>query len=129
MKGRHFGPRPVKDPLTARFNVRCPDELLAALLEEAAAARLSLSAYVCIKLGGNPGPRAHRARPGRDDANTARIQAAFGRSGNNLNQLLQKVNAYDFRGIPELVEMAAALKAAAMAHHELVAATKADLGL
>ena len=39
--------------------------------------------------------------PSLDEAAKARILAALGRSGNNLNQLLQRVNAYDFRGIPD----------------------------
>jgi hypothetical protein len=129
MKGRHFGPRPVKDPLSARFNVRCPPEFFATLQAEAEAARLSLSAYVCAKLGGSPGPRAHRSKPGPDAAAEARIVAALGRSGSNLNQLLRQVNAYDFRGHPELLEMCAELKAAAAAHHELVEAIKAERGL
>jgi hypothetical protein len=129
MKGRHFGPRPVDDPLSARFNVRCPPEFLALLQGDARAAGLSLSAYVCAKLGGSPGPRAHRSKPGPDAANTARIMGGLGRSGGNLNQLLKRVASYDFRGIPELLEMAAVMKAAHAAHHELVAAIKADMGL
>jgi hypothetical protein len=76
---------------------------------------------------GKPGPRAHRSKPGPEAGNTARIVAALGRSGNNLSQLLQKVDAYDFRGIPALLDMAEAMKAADAAHHELVAAIKAKL--
>ena len=53
---------------------------------------------------------------------------ALGRSGNNLNQLLRQVNAYDFRGHPELLDMCAA-KAAAVAHRELVEAILAELGV
>lgn len=129
MKGRHFGPRPAKDPLSARFNVRCTPEFFATLQAEAEAARLSLSAYVCAKLGGSPGPRAHRSKSGPDAASEARIVAALGRSGNNLNQLLKVVRAYDFRGHPELLEMCAELMAAAKAHRELVEAIKAERGL
>ena len=74
-------------------------------------------------------PRAHRAKPDRDRVLLAQMMAALGRSGNNLNQLLRRVNSYDFRGHPELLEMAAAMKAAHAAHHELVAAIKAELGV
>jgi hypothetical protein len=128
MKGRHFGPRPVEDPLSARFNVRCRPEFLARLSAAAEAADLSLSAFVCAELGDLPGPRAHRAKPDRDRVLLAQMMAALGRSGNNLNQLLRRVNSHDFRGHPELLEMAATMKAAHAAHHELVAAIKSELG-
>jgi hypothetical protein len=39
------------------------------------------------------------------------------------------VNSYDFRGNPELLEMVRAMTAAHTAHHALVAAIKADMGL
>jgi hypothetical protein len=47
----------------------------------------------------------------------------------DLNQLLQKVNRYDFCGHPELIEMHRAMKAAHVAHHQLVAAIMAELGV
>jgi hypothetical protein len=128
MKGRHFGPRPVKDPLDARFNVRCTAEFLARLMAAADAAGLSLSAFVCAELGVVPGPRAHR-RPAPDAAAVARIAAALGRSGNNLNQILRVMNSYDFRGVPQLLDMRTEIRAAHAAHHALVAAIKADMGL
>jgi hypothetical protein len=129
MKGRHFGPRPVTDPLSARFNVRCRPEFLARLTAAAEASGLSLSAFVCEQLGELPGPRAHRAKPDRDRVLLAQMMAALGRSGNNLNQLLRRVNSYDFRGHPELLKMAAAMTEAHAAHHKLVAAIKAELGV
>jgi hypothetical protein len=129
MKGRHFGPRPVADPRSERFEIRCTPALLETLRTKSQDAGLSASAYVCALIDGAPGPRAHRSKPGPDAASEARIVAAFGRSGNNLNQLLQKVNAYDFRGFPQLLEMCAELKAAAVAHRELVEAIKAERGL
>ena len=55
--------------------------------------------------------------------------AAMGRSGNNLNQLLRRVNSYDFRGHPELLEMQTAMKAAHAAHRELCAAIMSELGV
>jgi hypothetical protein len=129
MKGRHFGPRPVDDPRSERFELRCTPALLESLRAKSKAAGLSASAYLCALIDGDPGPRAHRSKPGPDAASEARIVAALGRSGNNLNQLLQKVNACDFRGAPELMEMYAEMKAAHAAHHELVAAIKAEMGL
>ena len=106
MKGRHFGPRPVADPLNAwitgdamhernsasepRPRQRGRDDHLADL-------------YVCACW--TAGPRAHRAKPDRDRVLLAQMMAALGRSGNNLNQLLRRVNSYDFRGHPELLEM------------------------
>jgi len=55
--------------------------------------------------------------------------AALGRSGNNLNQLLRRVNSYDFRGNPELLEMQAAMTAAHAAHRELSEAILSELGV
>ena len=134
MKGRHFGPRPVADPLDAWLPpTRCTKAQRAAFEAAAAEAGLSLNAYQREKLFGDPGPRVHRRRPssksGLEGTAVSRIAAALGSSGNNLNQLLRRVNAYDFRGIPELVEMARAMTAAHAMHHALVAAIKADMGL
>jgi hypothetical protein len=129
MKGRHFGPRPVADPRSARLQIRCTPRTQQKALAAAQAEGLSVSGYVCALIDGTPGPRAHRAKASPDEAAQARILAGLGRSGNNLNQLLQKVNSYDFRGHPELLEMHAAMKAAHTAHHELVAAIKAELGV
>ncbi len=128
MKGRHFGPRPVADPRTAWLTTRCTPAFRASVLAAAARAGLSLADYVHERLGGSPSRRAHRKR-GPDDAALARIMAALGRSGNNLNQLLRRVNSYDFRDIPELIEMRKAMTAAHTEHHALVAAIKAELGV
>ena len=129
MKGRHFGPRPVADPLDAWLPpTRCTAAQRAAFEAAAEAAGLSLNAYQRQKLCGEPGPRARRAR-GPDAAALARILAALGRSGNNLNQLLRRVNAYDFRGHPELIDMQAAMTAAHAAHRELCEAILAELGV
>lgn len=129
MKGRHFGPRPVADPRSERFELCCTPALLESLRAKAKAAGLSASAYLCALIDGDPGPRAHRSKPSPDAATVAQIMAALGRSGNNLNQLLRKVNSTDFRGAPELMDMYAEMKAAHAAHHELVAAIKAELGI
>jgi len=129
MKGRHFGPRPVADPRSARLQIRCTPATQEKAEAAAKEAGISLSGYVCALIDGAPGPRVHRSKPGPDAAAKAQIVAALGRSGNNLNQLLRQVNAYDFRGHPELLEMCAELEAAAVAHRELVEAIKAELGV
>lgn len=128
MKGRHFGPRPVKDPRTAWLTSRCTPAFLAKVRADAEAAGLSLANYLHAELGGERRPRTPR-RSRLELAQHAQIVAALGRSGNNLNQLLRRVNSYDFRDIPELLEMRAAMMAAHSAHHALVAAIKADMGL
>ena len=111
MKGRHFGPRPVDDPRSARLQIRCTPRIQQKALAAAQAVGLSISGFICTLIDGTPGPRARRrSTPG--EAALARILAGLGRSGNNLNQLLKKVNSYDFRGQPELLEMYAAMKAA-----------------
>src|SRR5436305_1296303 len=46
-KGRHFGPRRVPDPRSARLDVRCTPEFRAKVLAAAEAAGLSLSAFIC----------------------------------------------------------------------------------
>ena len=129
MKGRHFGPRPVKDPLAARFNVRCPPEFLATLQAEAETAGLSLSAYVCTKLGGSPGPRAHRRRkPGPDMMLLAQVKASLGRNGGSLHQIAKQLNSYDFRGIPALLALRELAETALAEHRETSAAVMQALG-
>jgi hypothetical protein len=130
MKGRHFGPRPVADPLDAWIPAtRCTKAQRERAEAEAAAAGVSLNGLVRTRLFETAGPRAHRAKPDHDRVWQAQMLAALGRSGNNLNQLLRRVNSYDFRGHPELLEMHRAMKAAHTAHHQLVAAILAELGV
>ena len=90
-KGRHFGPRRVPDPRTARFDVRCTPAFRTKVLADAAAAGLSLSAFVCAQLGGGPGPRAHR-NPGPEAVLLAKVLAEMGKSGSNLNQIARLGN-------------------------------------
>ena len=65
---------------------------------------MSLADYMHERLGGQPSRRA-RGKCGPDTEWRVKMLAAMGRSGNNLNQLLRRVNSYDFRGHPELVAM------------------------
>jgi hypothetical protein len=129
MKGRHFGPRAVADPLDAWLPpTRCTAAQRAAVEAAAQEAGLSLNAFQRRKLFGDPGARAHR-KPGPDAEWQVKMLAALGRSGNNLNQLLRRVNSYDFRDTSELLEMHAAMKAAHAAHRELCVAILAELGV
>ena len=128
MKGRHFGPRPVADPRTAWLTTRCTPAFRASVLAAAERAGLSLADYVHERLGGQPSRRARR-KLGPDIEWRVKMLAALGRSGNNLNQLLRRVNSYDFRDMPELLEMHAAMKAAHGAHRELCEAIMTELGV
>jgi hypothetical protein len=128
MKGRHFGPRPVADPRTAWLTTRCTPAFRASVLAAAEEAGMNLADYVHSRLGGQATRRARR-KTGPDAEWRVKMLAAMGRSGNNLNQLLRRVNAYDFRGHPELLEMQIAMKAAHTAHRELCEAIMAQLGV
>ena len=128
MKGRHFGPRPVADPRTAWLTARCTPAFRAAVLAAADQAGVSLADYMHERLGGQPSRRA-RGKCGPDTEWRVKMLAAMGRSGNNLNQLLRRVNSYDFRGHPELVAMQSAMKAAHAAHRELCEAIMSELGV
>jgi hypothetical protein len=100
----------------------------AQVLAEVEAAGLTYSAFMRAKfLAVTPRPRDRRHNP--SDAAFAQIMAALGRSGNNLNQILRVMNRFDFTGIPDLIDARAAVVAAHAAHHALVAAIKADMGL
>jgi len=78
----------VADPRTARINVRCLPALLAKAQADAAAAGMSLSRFVCIKLGDNSGPRTRRAGPPLNDRHIlVKLLAAVGKLGGNHTQL------------------------------------------
>jgi mobilization protein NikA len=126
MKGRHFGPRPVKEPRNAWLTSRCTPAFLAKVRADAEAAGLSLSDYLHVELGG---ARRARRKRGPDDSVKAQILAALGRSGNNLNQIARAFNGYEFRGIPEMMQMHRAIMGAVSAHHTLVEAILVDMGL
>jgi hypothetical protein len=118
-KGRHFGPRRVADPRSARLDVRCTPGFRGKVLADAEAAGLSLSAFVCAKLGEGPSPRSHRARPGPDMVMLAQAKARHGSNGGFLNQIAKQLNSYDFRGQPELEEMRQFFYAVLTEHREV----------
>jgi hypothetical protein len=130
MKGRHFGPQPVADRRTAFIPpTRCTPAFRAAAEAKARAAGMSLGAFVCAVLGDAPNPRAHRAKPGPDVAALVRVLAALGRSGNNLNQICHRLNAYDFGDLLELQEMRAAMLAAKAEHYAVCEQVRQALGV
>ena len=53
----------------------------------------------------------------------------YGAERKQPQQLLRRVNSYDFRGHPELVDMQTAMKAAHAAHRELCEAIMSELGV
>ena len=127
-KGRHFGRRRVPDPRDARLDVRCTPGFRAKVLADAEAAGLSLSAFVCARLGEGPSARSHRGPPGPDMVMLAQIKATHGRHGGNLNQLVKRLNSYDFRGQPELLALRELAEATLTEHRKASAALMRALG-
>jgi hypothetical protein len=127
-KGRHFGPRRVPDARSARLDVRCTPGFRAKVSAEAKAAGLSLSAFVSAKLGEGPSLRSHRSPPGPDMVTLAQIKATHGRHGGNLNQLVKRLNSYDFRGQPELLALRELAETTLTEHRKASAALMRALG-
>jgi hypothetical protein len=90
------------------IGVRCTPDELAAITAAAARAGMSVGAFMRHQAIGTPGPRAVR-RPQVDRAELARVLAALGRYGSNVNQLAHVANS---GGIPPLDELTAACAAA-----------------
>jgi hypothetical protein len=114
-RGRHFGPRPVIDPRSAWLPpTRVTPELRGKVLARAAAAGLSLNAFMRAILDGNPGPRSRRT-PGIDTVVLAKLLAEMGKSGSNLNQIAYHLNSGEPVELPELAEAIAGHRAVAEA--------------
>jgi hypothetical protein len=137
-RGRHFGARPVADPLDAWLP---PTRCTRAQREQADAAAkdagMSLNGYVRWRIFGNAGPRVHR-NPTEATKLLSQILGQLGKSGSNLNQgsrALHTINivAGDGEGrdrLAELVDDMGALHREAIAEHrECVAAILRALGL
>jgi hypothetical protein len=127
-RGRHFGPRPVKDPRSAWLTTRCTPEFRASVIAAAAETGLSLADYLHSRLGGQPGPRARR-NPGADVVLLAKVLAQMGKSGSNLNQIAHRLNEYDFEGIPELQAMQAEHEDVVAQHRAVCEAILTALGV
>jgi hypothetical protein len=104
--------RPVKDPRSARFELRCTPAVLAKLYRKSEAAGLSASAFVCALIDdGNPGPRARR-RASEATRLNAQMRAEMSKRGGNLNQCAKNHNiigrvASEGAGCERLTEMVA----------------------
>jgi hypothetical protein len=81
----------VPDPRTARFDVRCTPGFRARVEADARAAGLSVSGFVCARLGEHPSPRARRIAPA-DHAALVKLLAELGKIGSNHNQLARIFN-------------------------------------
>jgi hypothetical protein len=82
----------VPDPRTARFDVRCTPGFRARVEADARAAGLSVSGFVCARLGDRPSPRARRNAP-TDHAALVKLLAELGKIGSNHNQLARIFNS------------------------------------
>ncbi len=87
--------------------VRCTDAELATITTAAARAGMTVGAFMRHQAIGTPGPRALR-RPQVDRAELARVLAALGRFGSNVNQLARAANSGDIPARDELTEAATA---------------------
>jgi hypothetical protein len=121
---------PIKKPVRRRVpDPRCawlpPTRVSPALrdkvIAEAAAAGLSLGAFIRARLDGSPGPRAKR-NPGPDTVLLAKVLAELGKSGSNLNQIAYQLNSGEEVQLPELCEALAEQRAAVAALMRLLEA-------
>jgi len=87
--------------------VRCTDAELATIAAAAARAGMAVGAFMRHQAIGTPGPRAIR-RPQVDRVELARVLAALGRYGSNINQLARAANGGALPREDELAEAAAA---------------------
>ena len=94
-------------PRDAWVHVRLTQAQLAAVRADAARAGLSVGALARHHLTGSAGPRAVRTPP-VDRVELARVLAALGRVGSNVNQLARAANMDE---IPARDELAAAVAA------------------
>ena len=94
----------VMDPRSRLINLRCTLRERAAIHDRAAAAGLSVGAYLRRLALGDAGPRAVR-RPPVERAELARLIGHLGKVGSNINQL---AHAYNGRGeVPGVRELTA----------------------
>lgn len=102
-RGRHFGPRPVADPRSARLDIRCTPAVRAKAEAAAKGAGLSVAAYVAALIDGSPGPRAHR-NPSELVKAVVQLAAQMGWRGSNLNQIAYRFNIEDIPAPAELAD-------------------------
>jgi hypothetical protein len=136
-KGRHFGPRPVTDPRSARLDIRCTPAVRAKAEAAARAAGISVAGFVAALIDVDPGPRVHRV-PSEATKLLAQLRGEMGRRGSNLNQAARALNeiailAGEGEGRDRLREriddIAELLRQAIAEHRECTAAIMRGLGL
>jgi hypothetical protein len=127
-RGRHFGMRRVKDPRSARIDLRVTPAQRDAMHAAARDAGLSVAALICRQTLGNEGPRTRR-KPTVDVVVLAQLLAQIGRIGSNLNQIAHRLNEYDFAGEPELLAMRTEHRAILAQHQAVYDAILAALGV
>jgi hypothetical protein len=136
-RGRHYGPRPVADPRSARLDIRCTPALRAKADAAAKEAGLSVAGYVAQLIDGQPGPRVHR-NPSEAVKLLAQLRGEMSKRGSNLNQgarALNQINIDAGEGmsrdrLADLIdEMAELHRQAIDEHRECTAAIMRALGL
>ena len=136
-RGRHFGPRPVANPRSARLDIRCTPAVRAKAEAAAKAQGISVAGYVESLIDDHPGPRVHRS-PSEATKLLAQILGQMGKRGSNLNQAARSLNeinlvSQDGEGrdrLANLIEDMMELHRQAIAEHrECVAAIMRALGL
>jgi Bacterial mobilisation protein (MobC) len=107
--------RRVTDPRTAWLPAtRVTPELRDRVDAEAAAAGLSLGAFMRAKLDGTPGPRAKR-NPGPETVLLAQLLGQCGKVGSNLNQIAYRLNSDGELDFPELEDAIAEIRSVSAA--------------
>jgi hypothetical protein len=136
-RGRHFGPRPVADPRSARLDMRCTRAVRAKAETAAKAQGISVAGYVASLIDDRPAPRVHR-NPSETMKLLAQILGQMGKRGSNLNQAARALNEISRASgdgerrdrLADRIEETAQLHRQAVAEHRAcVAAIMRALGL
>jgi hypothetical protein len=83
--------RTVKDPRSARLQIRCTPQTQEKAEAASIAAGLSISGWVCSLIDGTPGPRVRR-RVTLEIQELARMRAEQSKRGGNLNQCAKQLH-------------------------------------
>jgi hypothetical protein len=136
-RGRHFGPRPVADPRSARLDMRCTPAVRAKAERAATAQGISVAGYVASLIDDRPAPRVHR-NPSEVTKMLAQILGQMGKRGSNLNQAARALNEISRasgdgerrdRLADRIEEIAQSHRHAVAEHRACIAAIMRTLGL
>ena len=83
--------RTVKDPRSARLDIRCTPAIRAKAEAAAQAAGISVAGYVEALIDGAPGPRVHR-NPSEEIKLWAQTRGEMSKRGGNLNQAVRSIH-------------------------------------